>query len=126
MEKKVAALHSLAHVRADHPQRAASDARQARPAALPLLDAILVVSRKQLISSVAGEDDLDMLGSHPRDHVRGNRRRITERFVEVIREVFNELDHVRLDEKLVMISVECAGDRSRVRELVERFLAKAD
>src|SRR5688572_14621176 len=53
VQKEIAALRSLTHIRSDEMQRLAQRARQSRPASLPLLDTILVITGEQLIATVA-------------------------------------------------------------------------
>src|SRR3977135_1946673 len=104
--EEIAALHSLLHGLSYKTCRLAERCRDRLVLALAALDKVPVIAGKKLVAAVAGQDDGHAIGSQLRNHVRGDRRRIAERLIQVPCDVVNNVKDIRLDNQLVMFRSE--------------------
>ena len=87
---------------------------------------VRVVAAEELVSALARERDLHVLGRELRHEVRRQCRRVGERLVEGLGERRQQLDRIGANEQLVMVRRVPLGDAPRVRPLVEAALFEAD
>src|SRR5437588_200922 len=107
-------------------QAFAHRARKASEAVTLSIGRITRISGEQLIAAVAGEDNLDVLAREFRNHVRGDRGRISERLVEVPDQFVDHLTNIRSYHELVMLGAEFLRRQARVLQLVITILLETN
>ena len=90
------------------------------------VNAITIVSGKDLVAAIAGKSHGDMLASHLRNVVSGQHGGVAERLFERTGEMLDGLDDVGLKDHLVMIGAEFPGDDASVVGFVEIVFFEAD
>src|SRR5262249_7332653 len=106
MTQEPAAWRALGQDRANRSHYPADRRAHAVEGLLSALDDVFVVAGKQLVAAVAGEYDLDVFRGELRDHVGRDRGGITKRFVEIPRQVLDEVDDIGPENQLVVFGVE--------------------
>ena len=76
------------------------------------------VPHEQLVSTVAGEGDLDRFPREFRHVVRGERGRVCERFMKMRGELRQDVDRFGLEHELVMVGSELLRDEPRERPFI--------
>ena len=118
MLQEPSSAHAFRHDPTDGSRQLAEGRRHAVVRALALLDEVLVVPRKQLVTAVASEHYLDVLRRELRHDVGGDCRRVAEGLVKVPREILHDSDHVGPQNQLVVLGVERTCDVPGVAKLV--------
>jgi len=90
------------------------------------VNAVTIVSAKDLVAAIAGKSDRDVLASHLRNVVSGQHGGVAERLFEGTGEMLDGLDDVRLKDHLVMIGTEFIGDDASVVGFVEIVFLETD
>src|SRR5438309_11334844 len=126
MHEEIATLCSLAHRHTDSAKSFARNTGEARVTPLAPFHSVFVIPCEKLVASIAGKDDLDMLGCQTGNEESRNGRSIAKWLIEVPHQILEKVGNVRSNNMLVMIRRKSARDCTGIRQLVERALVKAD
>ena len=107
-------------------QAFAQCARQPREAVTFAIESVTCISGEQLITTIARENNGNVFTRELGNQVCRNRRRVSERLIEMPRELIHNVADFRCYQKLVMLSAEFLRGHARVLQLVITIFAEAD